>query len=347
MNHELIKSNATYLCELYNQWIPIYDYYNNSPIYFETKENNYHNFLDYFSHEKVVEYVRGCPYIRVHHGKNMTFVYFQQNSSRFDYEICRELVVISKTLQHISKCTHHIYILYVPIPIKRDFEYKKITNETIEKSNKEFKAFTVSGVTFGFQTRYSIITRYEEIHKLLIHELIHNLYLDYSNDQNNIEYIKIYNQLKPMGNYNYEFSMYETYTELMATYYNIIFILMKENTCNTNKIYKMIKMEILHSYIVLSNIIRLNGYKSYKDFDKKKVFCGDISFYEYYYVKALCYNQLDISTSHNSYIYQKIIYIHNDEWGLLKTIFNVCKKHKLIYNYKYIYFSYLKKCTYT
>jgi hypothetical protein len=183
------------------------------------------------------------------------------------------------------------YIIWIPIEKKRDFKYNKISKNNLKKTQEDFEAFVASGVTFGLKPRITIITRYEEVEKLLIHELIHNYNIDgsgYHNKLNNIltQYEKIKNT-----NYHYEYSIYESYTELLSTYFYLIFENINTDTKLTlDKIMGQILVELIYSYNVVANLIDLNGYSNYDEFKNKKFFAGTICKYEYYYIKALMYN---------------------------------------------------------
>ena len=100
-------------------------------------------------------------------------------------------------------------------------------------TKKNYGAFIASGLTFQSTnlfypttntSKITLITRYEEIEKLLIHELIHNFNMDgceYIDEMKNI--ILKYNTLKPSNNFNYPYSIFESYTELSSTYLYLIF----------------------------------------------------------------------------------------------------------------------------
>jgi hypothetical protein len=96
-------------------------------------------------------------------------------------------------------------------------------------------------------------------------------------------------------------------------------------------------IEILYSYNTISNIIKLNNFTDYESFIKNKSFCGDICFYEYYFLKALLYNNLILEkpVNKNDFLiyYSKIIKINDD--NLLKEVFNKSIKQN---NFSYIFF---------
>ena len=168
--------------------------------------------------------------------------------------------------------TQHRYTIWIPIDSDRDFNYNEINSNNLKECVKHYKAFTVSGMTLTLgcfncnnnltnssnqDPRITIITRYEEIEKLLIHELIHNLYLDGSNYHGKFnEIINKYNNIKNKNNYNYEFSIYESYTELLSTFFYLLFKNINEPIEKIKKIlFGQILIEIIYSYNIIVNIL--------------------------------------------------------------------------------------------
>jgi uncharacterized LabA/DUF88 family protein len=146
-------------------------------------------------------------------------------------------------------------------------------------------------------------------------------------------------------NYDYEYSIYESYTELLSSYYNIIFFNINlQNYLNNieNKIKSQIILELLYSYNTVANLIKINGYKSYEEFLKKEHFSGDICIYEYYYLKALMYNKFplvilsvnsDSKTSNIFFqLYENIIKMERKD----KLLREICNNHVKQINFSYI-----------
>lgn len=236
------------------------------------------------------------------------------------------------------------YVIWLPIDTDRDYLYDRINNNNLDNSKNDFKAFTVSGVTYGGDRspRITIITRYEEIDKLLIHELIHNLHLDGSNyHQQLTSIISKYNKVKKNRNYNYEFSIYESFTEMLSTY---LYLLYKNIDKPVSEIKTLllgqILIEIIYSYNTIVNLAKLNGYNDYSEFIIKQEFLGSICFYEYYYIKGLLYNHLILVFPRDLQgfikLYEDIIQIieNSSSDKLLKNMFRIYKKQK---NFKYIF----------
>jgi len=277
---------------------------------------------------------------------NFSYYYIQLDNLSIDNDIFifKNLFLQALTLiNHYNKTTQNIIVIWIPVRKDRDFNYSLINKENINSSVNNFNAFTASGVTFGHNPRISILTRYEEINKLMYHELIHNFGIDGSNYHDELKkdgILEKYIKIKTKNSYNYEYSLYESYTELISSYLNIIFITIKQNITDDSLKYILmtkIIIEILYSYNTISNIIKLNNFTDYEEFKKNKSFCGDICFYEYYFLKALLYNNLVLEKPANkndfSRYYSKIIKINDDD--LLKEVFNKSIKQN---NFSYIFF---------
>ena len=108
------------------------------------------------------------------------------------------LIILILTIFIISCCSN-----YNPSN-PNNLTYKIILKN---KSTSNFEAFTASGLTYNKKPRITVITRYEEIDKLLFHELIHNYYLDGSKYHREIKNVILtYEKSKNDDNYNYEYS---------------------------------------------------------------------------------------------------------------------------------------------
>jgi hypothetical protein len=263
--------------------------------------------------------------------------------------ICLGLYRFSNNLDRTKRL-----IIWIPINKERNFFHNQITQSNLKKTEDNFEAFVASGVTFGNNPRITIVTRYEEVEKLLIHELIHNYHLDGSNYHEQLDtIINEYRIVKNSDdknnysdkkiNYDYEYSIYESYTELLSTYFYLLFKNLSNNISFTEiktKLLGQIIIELLYSYNLISNLAILNSYESYGDFKNTMVFKGNICGYEYYFIKGLMYNnyRLEIGVGLEDYknIYQQIIgmieKIKLSDDILLNEIYHIQKKQK---NFKY------------
>ena len=112
------------------------------------------------------------------------------------------------------------------------------------------------------------------------------------------------------------------------------------------KIKSQIIIELLYSYNTIANLLRINNYKTYEDFIKKEHFAGDICIYEYYYLKALMYNNYPIvvidlkdekSCNKFTQIYEQIIILNRKD----KLLQEICNKYVKQTNFSYIF---IKNC---
>lgn len=365
INYQLIKKNSKYIADIFinikKYWI---NYANSTDLHIPIEKSEYEHIYKIISNSFLSDNIKFSQtlknikkFIKLTMDK-VTFIYADLGNYSQDINSINQLfsqtICLSKfTPTVIPNSNHKILVIWIPIDSPRDFLFDEITKSTLNKSVNNFNAFTASGVTFNHNPRISIITRYEEISKLLIHELIHNLYLDGSNHHNhNHSLINSYQLIKnpkqsnsldlatsDILNYDYPFSIYESYTELLSSYLSMGF--RNINCANTKKFVQRIKteiiMELLYSYNTIGNLIKLNKL-NYQEFKKHPKFLGDICFYEYYFLKALEYNNLDFILPTNKkdfkQTYLKIININKNDL-LLE---NICENTIKQINFKYTFY---------
>ena len=313
----------------------------------------------FFSKSNILSNViNDVQYIGLICWKNIEFYWICQNNSspqleNINWSKAINMFMISVCLNQYKFSHDDItrLIIWIPINKERNFTHKTITKSNLTNSVDKFEAFVASGVTFGYTNpKITIITRYEEIEKLLIHELIHNYNMDGSMYHDNFtdiidKYIKYKNDPNSktqIKNYDYEYSIYESYTELLSTYLYLLFENIDvENNKIREKILGQILIELLYSFNTIANLIKLNNYVSYDDFIIEKKFIGDICVYEYYYIKALMYNNYLLEFADNiddfKNIYSnilKMIQKNNIQDDLLMK--NIYLHYIEQQNYKYI-----------
>jgi len=338
LNDDIIDSNVDILMDIYNNFKKIYLSLEDIKLEHIKVENAQRiidmlrNKFDYMTLNKFIGNTKGVYSIEY---DDIKFYYLMNSKKQYekDKKLINKLFKIALTLYKFqnNKKGKTISILWVPIDKNRNFEFDLIDEETLIKSNQNFEAFTASGLTFDNTT---IITRYEEIEKLLLHELIHNFNLDGHHCNSNLRnFKKIYNNNK-FDNYEYCYDFYESYTELLSSYFNILFSLINRNI--TKIILKSyIIIEILYSYNVVANLLRINGYNNYEEFLKSQIFKGNICVYEYYYIKALMYNNFKIYKIKTCFdaeqFYHKILKMNKDD-EIMRIIYNFYIKNN---NFKY------------
>jgi hypothetical protein len=363
VNLKLIKTNSKKLLKIYQYleklWNQIdlkqikHNIYNNSNDEFNQIVNILKdNFLS--SNINIINIINKSKYIHCLSYSNIYFYWLsdlgEKVQDNINYELSISMFKISLCLNQYKFNNDDIiprYIIWIPINKKRDFCYDKITKTNLKKTEENFEAFVASGVTFGLEPRITIITRYEEIEKLLIHELIHNYNMDGSGFHNKLN--DILNQYKIIKNntngnnknYHYEYSIYESYTELLSTYFYLLFSNIKSNILlDLNILMSKIIIELIYSYNTIANLINLNGYSNYEEFRSKVFFMGNICKYEYYYIKALMYNNYILEFGNDlkdfKCIYDDIIEMikknQNNDDLLMVSIYN---NHVVNKNFKY------------
>ena len=347
INTKLIKENVEYI---YNTlYIPIKNIYINNkniPIALPISNDEFIKIFNYIKQSQLIEsetfnnYVNNIRSLNKLTIDNLTLFYESNNKSDI---IAIELFKISFSLLKFKKIQQQMTIIWISIPTKRNFNFNSINNETLKQSENKFEAFTASGITTHNDSNIiTIITRFEEIYKLLIHELCHAFNFDGSN---NYKYhktiIQKYNNVKSKNNYNYDYCIYESYSELLSSYIFLLFKNIHHNEYEFKKnMYVNIIIEIIYSFNIIANLIILNG-KTFNEFVKNPSFLGDLCFYEYYYLKSLMYNHLNIvlCNTNDDFInlYQTIInkIILNNDNKLLENAYNNVEK---INNYRYMFY---------
>ena len=355
LNLDLIKKNSNYLYELHNKIKPLWQNINHKHSILNNDDDNFKKIFKITKNSLVGEYsfvanqMKKVNKIVKLSDSSLEFYYLDMGNYNEDINLINELFNQSVCLAKFQGLydKQNILIIWIPVEKNRDFLFDVINEEKIQKSIDNFNAFTASGVTFGLTPKITVISRYEEVSKLLIHELIHNYNMDgskYHGHNHSLikDYVKIKNPKTPsnINNYDYSFSIYESYTELLSSYLSMIFRNIHLN--NKSQLLKRFQieiiMEILYSYNTIANLIKLNEYANYEEFKNEKKFKGDICVYEYYYLKALLYNnyELNLCLNEKEFIenYSKIINIEKND-PLLENIYNKAIKQT---NFKYIFY---------
>jgi hypothetical protein len=294
INFSILNSNIKLLLDYYYELKNILNNIQIEYTVYPCDKNEIINIIKKFEIYKYIyikNFVNNCKvYIKLIY-KNITFYYISQDNYDKDLELIKKLFRITLIMSIFSKNDKDIIVVWIPVDKKRNFDYQYIDNDNLKETEDNFEAFVASGVTNDNTT---IISRYEEIEKLLLHELIHNLNLDGSDYHSYLrDIIKDYNT---NNNYKYEYSIYESYTELLSSYLNILFSLMNDEQTNIEeRIKARVIIEYIYSCNVLANLLSINKYQSYQEFiDNDEYFKGNICTYEYYYLKCPMYNNFKL-----------------------------------------------------
>jgi hypothetical protein len=329
LNFNIINKNSKKIYEFKNKLFNIWNDHQIDNLNFELLDNKKNEEIkNIFSNSILNKY----SYINNLIKNNFKIYNFQLNKINFYYfdinnninnDIKKIIFMFNITYtlnKYFNQNNSNILIIWLPVTKNRDFNYNIINNENLKNCEKNFEAFTCSGVTFNKNPRITIITRYEEVEKLLIHEIIHNIGLDGSFYHN--KFIDLINDFKLLkgDNFDYQYSIYESYTELLSTYFMILFNNININNKKEfiNKVRNQIILELIYSYNVIINLIKINNLELNKN-SSDIIYEGNICFYEYYYLKGLMYNNY-------------ILEFGNDEksfFDIYTNIINMLKKIKI------------------
>ena len=345
INTKLIKNNVDYICK--NIHLPLQKIYKNIsekniPI-LPSSNPEFEQIFGFIADSLFMKYKKFKEFTNTIHAFNKIMLNNLSFYFTTDNVTARRLFNEAYSMLEFSNIKSPMIIIWIPITTTRDFNANTINNDTLKESYNNFEAFTASGVTNHHNNlTVSIITRYEEIDKLMIHELIHAFNFDGSGYHNlNQNFIKKYESIKPKNNYFYNHCIYEMYAELLASYIYLTFIDINYNeNMFKNILYQQILVEIIYSNNIIANLIKLNGLLV-DDFVKEPSFKGEICFYEYYYLKTLMYNcyEIKLYKTANEFknFYEMVInnFVTCRENDLLK---NSYKNMVITHNFKYMYF---------
>ena len=272
------------------------------------------------------------------------FIY--ENITNYDiYDIyIEQVLLIIKMLFKYKKtnCSKELTIFIYLTP------FKKILPDT---NNSILNAFNINS---GFTTNCSIkskivIIRNEEWFKVLIHELFHNINLDFSDM--NLQNLNI--KIKQIFPINIEFNIYEAYTEFWAKILNISIVgfLMLENKNDYKTFYNtldfFIKIERAFSLYQLNKILAFIGidYTSLYKMDKisieqRYLYKENTNVFAYYIISTLFLNNyidfLYWCNVHNDIVVYKFNSTETNLDAFYKEILNLYKNPCFLSNIEYI-----------
>lgn len=147
---------------------------------------------------------------------NITIFHNENNLDKFIYA----LIIYIQLMYNLCKCNKDINLTYYLTNYK-----KNVSNNYIQKRNH---IFTVNEINSGLSYNNNIIIwRKEEILKVTLHELIHNMNLDYRNENKDI--IDYYNTIYNLN--SSKMNTFEAYTDFWAIIINTFLVskLLNEN----------------------------------------------------------------------------------------------------------------------
>ena len=193
-------------------------------------------------------------------------------------DIYNKINIIIKLMKNIKKNNRYLNIFIILSPIKKN----------IYDNNKILSPYNVNSGLSSINKDILCIWRYEDLFKVLIHELIHYYDLDIKKDN------KIDNILNiSLGNNNYPIYINEAITELLAIFYHSIFITYYIDYSNLLKSFKTLLLyEIMFSWLQLYKISKHYNISSFNNFFNNNLFNQTSNVFSYYIIK--CFYTIDI-----------------------------------------------------
>ena len=200
--------------------------------------------------------------------------------------------VVKARLRGRSKFPIYIF----PNNITRNLIDAKFTHDHLDMYKKTNQAFTTSGMTGS----YMVITKSEELIKLLLHELIHFYKLDGTIGRTK-NYLDKYRIMLPFTDYNDE---EECIAELLSNIYNCMFICiissLKDKLNKSDQLVlleKIISDEQKYSYHVIAKILYYFNIDPSNMFSRQNIhnkveLVSPINLYHIF--KSIIYNNIDI-----------------------------------------------------
>lgn len=339
LNENIINDNVKFLMNYYRKFFELYKKDVTIQNFDEHFYSEINDKIRFFNENKTIKTFIDNEKNNVTKLKlnNITFYCYGN-----ELEKSKLLLKIANVMYQFYEQNKEITIIWIPINKRKIFQSSFLNEDTLQQSVDNFEAFTVSGLT---QDNHStvIITRQEEIIKLLFHELIHCFDADGSN-YNFDEIIKEYRKKKDSRLHSYESDIFESYTELLSSYFNMIYYLVSENVLLTdevlfNRLKSLILIEYFYSLNLICNLIHLNSGLDYDFFYQYGYFIGDICIYEYYYLKTIMYNNFklkELKTKNDfSQNLKNIINLNTYDPNIAR-VFQYYKKTNL-YNYCFVH----------
>ena len=208
----------------------------------------------------------------------------------------------------IEKCKN--YIIYVnPFNVPRE-KPDKIDENDIVGSIRSFKSEGKFNVTSGLTSfNLSIVSRYNEIVKLTIHEVLHWLKVEREDTHMPLDdfFMNKFNFDKKINLVNYE-----TYAEFLASILNIYSYVILKNDGKLETVFKFLVIEVFYSIYQTSKLLKLFGYEKWSDFYKhKNKFYTDTFYFNYTIVRSFYY-----------FNFHEIFKIINDDLSIIPNFEN-------------------------
>lgn len=230
--------------------------------------------------------LENCKTLVLNNGQAFITLHYNHLSNRSIINIVKRCIILS--IIHNIKNIINISIFMVNLK-------KKMNNKSKVLGKTEINSGVTTMSLLNNNDRNICIFRNEEYKKLIIHEIIHYLNLDFKNE-NYIDFSKHFNISS-----NCELKLYESYTEICANIINCMLSSYELNNKKNHRLFKkFLNYEIKFSLFQLAKILIFYKFDNIHDFvrpyDGNNRFRQSTPVFSYFFVKcALLYNMSSFS----------------------------------------------------
>jgi len=271
-------------------------------------------------------------------------IYFIHDNNPINREILFHIAVAVHIFAQLFKCDLSKLSIFVGLTNQnRNIYVDKITKDMFSTIKQKSEGLTVSGMTIKHE-KTIILTKKEEIVKLLFHELAHYIGLD-----------NVLNKCNKLFNWdvdNKKLNVAESYAEFISVVLNTAF-----NTCvliirgkskeikNINNVFNSFLLnEIEYSIYLTARILNLYGYDetNYREFfnsSKKKNSCP-IYIWEYVFLRTQLLFNIDkvIAKSNNFYATEEMCNMFEFDEDLMFKIGSYLSRLVKMENISFLYY---------
>lgn len=208
--------------------------------------------------------------LKVYESNNNLLKVVTLNTNLSKYE---NLYAIIETIKCMSQKTQDIQIFFYSTPLNKELIY-------------DIKSLNPININSGSTYRDGPITlwRDEELVKVLIHEMIHALRIDFTHMTPGFN--ELTNRIRKLVNINGDIKLYEAYTETVAIIINTVIVTIRSGF-SMRKLQNLINIETNFTLYQTAKILKFFDFKSINElFDKTKSIIQTTSGFSYYMIKG-------------------------------------------------------------
>jgi hypothetical protein len=278
--------------------------------------------------------------------KNHKFKYYHSEGDISYHNLCNQRIFTMFEIYNRKK----ILDLYVVTNDKNRFLNKRRSNN-IKFDLNDMKKKGIANISSGVTTYQGkmVVSRKEELPKLLVHELIHFLGLD--GDFFNFNHTELFNAKENFTNYNItslcvqkniSSFVYESYTEFLSNILNCLFTSLEIPNGNFSTMIETLELERIYSIYQTAKLLYYFGFNNFNSFfldcknklnSKNRRFFTDTLYLDYTIIRSIMFfsfqEVLDIMDIKNNML--QIKNKKNNFYNQLQQIIN----HTVYGNRKY------------